>query len=74
MSGLSAATCMEISVWFVQRLWIFEVHTFNEEGGEEALGAGGGRGGGRSDKGGAGQVRSVVERVWGIAGELGEGG
>ncbi len=37
------ATCMERSVRFEQRPWIFEVHTVKEEGGEEALGAGEGR-------------------------------
>ena len=37
MSGLSVATCMERSE---RRPRIFEVHTFNEEVGEEALGAG----------------------------------
>ena len=44
MSGLSVATCMEISVRLEQRPQIFEVHTVNEEGGEEALGAGEGSG------------------------------
>ena len=46
MSGLSVATCMERSVRFERRPQIFEVHTVNEEGGEEALGAGDGKGGG----------------------------
>ena len=40
MSGLSVATCMEKSVRFERRPRIFEVHTVNEEGGEEALGEG----------------------------------
>ena len=43
MSGLSVATCMERSVRFERRPQIFEVHTVNEEGGEEALCAGEGR-------------------------------
>ena len=45
MSGLSVATGMEISERFERRPWIFEVHTVNEEGVQEALGAGVGRGG-----------------------------
>ena len=63
MSGLSVATCMERSVRFERRPRIFEVHTVNEEGGEEALGSGEGRGGGREDKVGGWDVRRVVERV-----------
>ena len=39
---------------------MFEVHTVEEEGGEEVVGAG------------EGESRRVVERVWGIAEELGE--
>ena len=40
MSGLSVATCKERSERFERRPRIFEVHTVNEEGGDEALGAG----------------------------------
>ena len=43
MSGLSVATWMERSVRFERRPQIFEVQTVNEEGGEEAVGAGEGR-------------------------------
>ena len=65
MSGLSVATCMERSERFERRPRIFEVHTFNEEVGEEALGAG--VWGGGVGQGTRWEVRSVVERVWGIA-------
>ncbi len=51
MSGLSVATCMERSERFERKPRIFEVHTFNEEVGEEALGAGGGGGRGRVGQG-----------------------
>ena len=44
MSGLSVETCMERSVRFERRPRMFEVHTVKEDGGEEALGAGEGRG------------------------------
>ena len=39
MSGLSVAICMERSIGFERRLWMFEVHTVKEDGGEEGLGA-----------------------------------
>ena len=73
MSHLSVTTCMERSVRFLRRPRIFEVHTVNEEGGEDALGAGDGRGGDRVGQGRRGEVRRVVERVCGIAEYLGEG-
>ena len=48
MSGLSVAACMERSERFERWPRIFEVHTVHDEGGVEALGAGGERrGGGR---------------------------
>ena len=65
-SGLSVTTCIESSVRFERRPWIFEVHIVKEEGGEEALGAMEGEGRTREE------VRRVVERVCGIAEEVGE--
>ena len=52
---------MERSVRFERRPRIFLRPTANEEGGEEALGAGDGRGVEGSDKGFVGEVRRVVE-------------
>ena len=50
MSGLSVATCMERSVRLERRPQVFEVHTVEEEGGVEVLGAGEGEGSLREER------------------------